>query len=371
MAKWQICCEEQDVQDVHLESATLSETNRLDLTLTNGKVVEVDLSSLAAEDVHVANLSVQGNELVITLTDNTRKTVALPSSEVVLSPDSGNLLQLRDNGLYYGTVAPRSVLNIYVDAQEGNDETGDGTRNNPYRTIKKAWSVKPTGTYSYIYLKEGQTHEWAADGKRLDGRAIQFRPYGGGTDTIIKELPRGESLDWARVAQLNRPTIRVVPAKTFLIGSTTYDYCTVYGTQSPAPGSASFVGIILDTTASATVTTTYNNAALGNSTVGIDLSFTGCVFKLGSDMYLINEGKNAAINISSCKFDDTAGTRFLTIGGAAVMSINADDGKSGKLSPTSSLSYMEATPTRQMGQYMTGVRGVIQGNIRTSTMLGV
>lgn len=370
MAKWQICCEEQDVQDVHLESATLSETNRLDLTLTNGKVVEVDLSSLAAEDVHVANLSVQGNELVITLTDSTRKTVALPSSEVVLSPDSGNLLQLRDNGLYYGTVAPRSVLNIYVDAQEGNDETGDGTRNNPYRTINKAWSVKPTGTSSYIYLKEGQTHDWAADGKRLDGRTIQFRPYGGGTDTIIKESPKS-AMGWARVAQLNRPTIRVVPASTFRIGSDTYDYCVVYGTQSPAPGSASFAGIILDTTASATVDTVRNNAALGNSTVGIDLSFTGCVFKLGSDMYLINEGRNASINISSCKFDDTAGTRFLTIGGAAVLSIAADDGKSGKLSRLSSLSYMEATPTHQMGQYMTGVRGVIQGNIRTSDALGV
>lgn len=47
------------------------------------------------------------------------------SEQSLLSPDAGNLLEARNNGLYYGngngSVASSTAKDIYVDLEEGNE----------------------------------------------------------------------------------------------------------------------------------------------------------------------------------------------------------------------------------------------------------
>lgn len=76
---------------------------------------------------------------------------------LALSPDAGNQIELRDNGIYLGTQAVQQ--DFYVDAINGNDDTGNGSYSEPYRTLNKVLSVLPTQKLNLkIYLKEKQTH---------------------------------------------------------------------------------------------------------------------------------------------------------------------------------------------------------------------
>lgn len=105
---------------------------------------------------------------------------------VTLSPDTGNLLQQRENGLYYGAVAPVDVANIYVDAINGND-ANIGTRALPMKTIKAALDKGPEGVTRIIYLYEGQTHmvyPGTTTRAVIRGGRCDFIPYGPLLDAI-------------------------------------------------------------------------------------------------------------------------------------------------------------------------------------------
>src|SRR5699024_4067699 len=54
---------------------------------------------------------------------------------VKLSPDSGNLLSLRDNGLYYGTQAAVDVSTLYIEPAAGNDSNVGNTQQAPLKTL--------------------------------------------------------------------------------------------------------------------------------------------------------------------------------------------------------------------------------------------
>lgn len=80
-----------------------------------------------------------------------------------VSPDNGNLLQQRTNGLYYGIEAPPNLSNLYVDAINGVDQhpeevEGAGTRAKPLKTFAYANKVAFEGTSRRIYLMADQDH---------------------------------------------------------------------------------------------------------------------------------------------------------------------------------------------------------------------
>ena len=80
-----------------------------------------------------------------------------------VSPDKGNLLQQRTNGLYYGVEAPPNLANLYVDAINGVDQhpeevEGAGTRAKPLKTFAYANKVAFEGTTRTIYLMADQDH---------------------------------------------------------------------------------------------------------------------------------------------------------------------------------------------------------------------
>ena len=80
-------------------------------------------------------------------------------SDIPVSPDSGNTVQVRTNGIYVGTEAVSEYAAQYVDAVNGNDATGDGTGTNPYKTIARAVDNMVPGTRGYtVFCHDGQDH---------------------------------------------------------------------------------------------------------------------------------------------------------------------------------------------------------------------
>lgn len=111
--------------------------------------------------------SLEQNGVIVVTPDNMGKGVWFnPDTqkyEVKVSGISGNLLSLRDDGLYYGTKAKPSLENLYVDAvngvdQDPNEIQGAGTQNKPLRTIAYAMSLLEYGKKHNIFLYESQDH---------------------------------------------------------------------------------------------------------------------------------------------------------------------------------------------------------------------
>lgn len=83
--------------------------------------------------------------------------------EVKLSSVAGNLLSIREDGLYYGTKAKPELENLYVDVVSGVDQNpedvkGAGTKANPLRTFAYAMSLLEFGKKHNIFLRESQEH---------------------------------------------------------------------------------------------------------------------------------------------------------------------------------------------------------------------
>ena len=82
---------------------------------------------------------------------------------VRVSAVGDNLLQQKDDGLYYGITPPANVANLYVDAVNGTDQdpnvvAGAGTRANPLKTFTYACKLAVNGTNRNIYLMADQDH---------------------------------------------------------------------------------------------------------------------------------------------------------------------------------------------------------------------
>ena len=96
--------------------------------------------------------------------------------EIKFSSDSSNLVRLKDDGVYYWVNPDKYAL--YVDAVNGNDDTGTGDMSSPFRTIQKALSViKPKTIGTRIFVKENQTHSVYCERQTIDYSVLIF-PYG-------------------------------------------------------------------------------------------------------------------------------------------------------------------------------------------------
>lgn len=103
-----------------------------------------------------------------------------------VSVDTGNLLEMRPDGIYYGIQAPADKSNIYVDCVDGNDTTGDGTKAKPYKTLNKALLESPQSQSNTIWLKvvptaQANTHHYEITINSFvvkSGATRTFMPYG-------------------------------------------------------------------------------------------------------------------------------------------------------------------------------------------------
>lgn len=130
---------------------------------------------------------------------------------VKLSSDSGNLLTLRDNGLYYGTTAAADVTNLYVDPVAGSD-SNPGTRVLPLKSMQAAINKVRSDQSNTIHLRAGQ--EFYFTGLEATGGATRtILPYGDpywDGDKFPSDYPSPEVPHFYPevLANLQRPTIR-------------------------------------------------------------------------------------------------------------------------------------------------------------------
>jgi len=130
-------------------------------------------------------------------------------SKVKLSTTAGNLLEKRSDGLYYGTIAPPELQDIYIDAVNGSD-SNPGTRASPVQTLQYALSLGAQGIDRNIWLYEQQTH-YVDPAHRAVFRGGQWllQPYGPLSDALPPNP--GDSIFMTVAAQAVSPIIQAMP----------------------------------------------------------------------------------------------------------------------------------------------------------------
>lgn len=134
--------------------------------------------------------------------------------DVKLSNASGNLLQKRNDGLYYGVTPPVNLANLYVDAENGVDQhpdevVGAGTRAKPLKTLAYAVRLSRPYTNYTIWLREDQEHNVVASTPIYfkEGR-IGILPYGPLVDSLLQTLPHRTAVH-VRLCELRKnPVIK-------------------------------------------------------------------------------------------------------------------------------------------------------------------
>ncbi|MCX8963258.1 hypothetical protein EHW64_19610 [Erwinia psidii] len=200
---------------------------------------------------------------------------------VQLSADTGNQLQIRDDGLYTGLVGPGDLINLYVSSS--GDDSAAGTRAAPLMTVGEALtriSAKGApGSYT-INLKAGESFEldkayslgsgtfsllfifyddstfgderarygwWPEADERLQRPSLTFDTYtddnGVVVGTSLSALPKIERVTFEGVNLVVKTTNGVSRTSQFLICSEMYFYgCNIFIEGVMGVGSAGNVG---------------------------------------------------------------------------------------------------------------------------------
>lgn len=137
-------------------------------------------------------------------------TDTLTTASIPVSNEPGNLIQKRDDGLYYALTAPADISRLYCDDIFGSDETGDGSRLDPFRTAQKAVDTiaerAQSGDYR-IYLKCGgfftlDKNTWLGNGTF----GLSFTFYG---DRVYGDAYDRDGYWVSCSAELDRPTLHL------------------------------------------------------------------------------------------------------------------------------------------------------------------
>jgi len=182
----------------------------------------------------------------------------------LMSDAAGNLLQLKDDGLYYGLTPPPNFANQYVSSSTGND-TNPGTILAPLRTIQKAISNLPDGTAGNIFLLAGNT----------------FHTYPTASGDTINTLTFLQGIAQAGTLNIGNRVIQIFPYNDTAIddiiayntaNTTTYDPYIAQETDFPEI----HVTISQSTNSSTYVVLGFTVGSLGS------LRFNACKFMMGS-----------------------------------------------------------------------------------------
>lgn len=193
----------------------------------------------------------------------------------LVSSGSGNLLQLRSDGLYYGILPP--VSSYYVSSSLGSD-TNAGTIGAPFKTIQHAINSFPDGTLGNIYLYAGDTFPTYPTATsetintltalqsinaalQVSNRMLAFRPYNDPaiTDILAWNLAHSTNYNPYIVQEINFPKVTItqsIPTDSasivpiaFSIGTSgvvSFYGCNIIsgqvGTASPTHYSGGFIG---------------------------------------------------------------------------------------------------------------------------------
>lgn len=143
------------------------------------------------------------------------------SADVQLSADSGNQLQERDDGLYYGMQAPPDTRNLYVDPTTG-DDSNTGARASPMKTLEAAALKATEGTSRFVHLHEGKTHQ-INQYVNVKGGTLYLSPYGTQFDAALAAYQVGGPEPHGVLAAAGLlPKVRTHRGLIRVVGSTEY-----------------------------------------------------------------------------------------------------------------------------------------------------
>lgn len=148
----------------------------------------------------------------------------LNTSAIPISKDDGNMIQVRDDGIYYGTTAPADISSLYISTSLGSD-TNPGTRAAPLKTVEAALDIirerNAPGAYN-IHLRAGETFKPTRRVFLTEGTwRLTFTYY---DDPLFGDIQARNGY-WPDVdARLKRPTViidtRVDNAENNIVGWT-------------------------------------------------------------------------------------------------------------------------------------------------------
>nr|DAS29221.1 MAG TPA: structural protein [Caudoviricetes sp.] len=131
------------------------------------------------KNLHIPISSTAGNQVEL-------KNDGLFVKPITIENDLNNLVHVHNNGLYVGPYPPPHLVETFVDAVNGSDTTGNGTRANPYKTINKAIAIAH-GYRRTIKIMEGQDH-LIQDALDLNNDRLIIEPYGPRFDALPENL---------------------------------------------------------------------------------------------------------------------------------------------------------------------------------------
>lgn len=275
-----------------------------------GNGLGIDLRKLAellAGDSHAwtAIMNATNNALSVS-NDPSLKGTGKPTDKlgVQLSPDSGNMLQTRGNGLYYGVEAPVDISTLYVSTSLGDDSNA-GTRAAPMRTIEAALDTirarNAPGTY-VINLRAGETFTPSRRVYLISGTwQLTFTYY---DDPLFNDIHARDGYYPEADARLKRPTVifdtYIEDVANNIVGWTGFSV-------SPT-STVSFRGCKVQ----------FQQTSAGLTTSGEwcwycrEIQFSGCDVTVNSDHQAIGTANN--ISTSQCNFTMNGKAQFFSAG---------------------------------------------------------
>ena len=208
--------------------------------------------------------------------------------DVKLSKDKGNSLEIRDDGLYYGVIAPADTSLLYVSSSMGNDSNA-GTRDQPLRTIAAAFRKNRPNQRFTVRIYENDAHEWKSSEGTFDNYLFIIEPYGTIADAVWANNPVATS-EWARSAELKRPTVRLIADKE--IASAKLTDAKIMNTFSS--NLSYFNGCVITTENQGQYVS--NGAMFGHAEGNPSIHFRGCTI-IPNDVSLLRIGSPSGSNV--------------------------------------------------------------------------
>ena len=221
--------------------------------------------------------------------------------------------------------APVAPQTLYVNANTGDDDKGDGTETNPYKTVVKALEqTTEDGTYT-IYLGAGEYYSYET--KVAEGKNLTLTFIGAGTDKTIWKMGTSEAGKDGEDGDYSlQGNDKVTFENMTLLSSVTPSGNTVNRDYTGFIRIKNFVvkNCVIDgkLTYGGTSTSTYENVIFNapngdysfHSIDSDTISFKGCTFN-GSGKFInvykhwVSGDKTITVNYDSCTVNATAANK--------------------------------------------------------------
>lgn len=291
--------------------------------------------------------------------------------KIAVSPDKGNLLQHRKNGIYYGIEAPADTSNLYVSSSQGNDNN-EGTKASPLRTIHEALKRNNVNQKFAINLKEDDEFEWRSSWGNFANYCFTIRPYGPQWDSIVA-ANSPSTAEFYRSNNGLRPTVKFISDSTFRVNGADWGVvrAATVNTQTTGQYACTFAYCTLDFTTPITPDphSYINSSWFGSGNTGVYMQLVGCVLKAGDKGWFLSIGAPSQLRVDACKLDTSAGTKVINLtptGQLAFALLFADQVEGAAIAYSKGLTRMGTSSVAEWKAVINGNQGVTPGNITTN-----